>query len=267
YLLDPGRSTYRVGELARQYLEQTLPEPEDLLPTGRRKAGQPPAGFGSVDRQALAGVLAATAAALPDLAEAMAAHLQAQEMEPLFHDIETPLIFVLAAMEQRGVAIDPQVLKDLGQTISRRIEELAGQIYELAGGPFNINSTQQLGKVLFEDLDLPIIKRTKTGYSTDAEVLETLAGEHPIVDLVMEHRQLAKLQSTYVQGLLAEIDPQDGRIHTTFQQTVAATGRLASTNPTLQNIPIRDEPGKGLRRAFTAPPDHMLVTADYSQIE
>ncbi|HLS88249.1 MAG TPA: DNA polymerase I [Sphingobacteriaceae bacterium] len=267
YLLDPGRSTYRVGELARQYLEQTLPEPEDLLPTGRRKAGQPPAGFGSVDRQALAGVLAATAAALPDLAEAMAAHLQAQEMEPLFHDIETPLIFVLAAMEQRGVAIDPQVLKDLGQTISRRIEELAGQIYELAGGPFNINSTQQLGKVLFEDLDLPIIKRTKTGYSTDAEVLETLAGEHPIVDLVMEHRQLAKLQSTYVQGLLAEIDPQDGRIHTTFQQTVAATGRLASTNPNLQNIPIRDEPGKGLRRAFTAPPDHMLVTADYSQIE
>src|SRR5690606_27962763 len=149
---------------------------------------------------------------------------------------------------------------------TRRSQELAEQIYELAGERFNINSTQQLGQILFERLGLPVVKKTKTGFSTDAEVLETLAAKHPIAELVLEYRSLVKLQGTYVDGLAEHIGP-DGRIHTTFQQTVAATGRLSSTQPNLQNIPIRDEPGRSLRRAFVAPPGHRLVAADYSQIE
>lgn len=263
YLLDASRSAYRVSDLARQYLGADVPEPEDLAAAGGRRGGLP---LEQVSADDLDAVAARQSALLAGLAEALHAQVVGQGLGLLLRRIEAPLTEVLAAMEHAGVLVDRDALRAMGRDIQARVQELQAEIYELAGTEFNINSTQQLGQVLFERLKLPVIKRTKTGYSTDAEVLEELAAEHPIAARVLEHRTLAKLMGTYVEGLDAAIEA-DGRIHTTFQQTVASTGRLASTDPNLQNIPIRDEPGRGLRRAFIAPPGHVLLACDYSQIE
>ena len=181
-------------------------------------------------------------------------------------EIERPLCPVLAEMEQAGVLVDQAALAHFGQTLQTGIEVLQGEIYAQAGEKFNINSTQQLGRVLFEGLGLPPVKKTKTGYSTSAEVLEKLRPQHPIIDLILEYRQLTKLNSTYVEGLAKVIAP-DGRIHTSFQNTVTATGRLSSTEPNLQNIPVRTELGAQIRTMFIARPGWVLVDADYSQIE
>ena len=189
-------------------------------------------------------------------------------MRRLFYEIELPLLRILAEMEVAGCAVAPDELRAFGDKLDARIEVLVSQIYEDAGGEFNINSTRQLGEVLFEKLGLPAQKKTKTGYSTNVDVLEKLAGLHPIIPAILEYRQLTKLKSTYVEGLLKVISPKDGRIHTHFQQTVTATGRLSSTDPNLQNIPVRTELGRELRRMFVAPDDdHVLIDADYSQIE
>lgn len=190
------------------------------------------------------------------------------EVTELFNSIEMPLVSVLADMEQTGVALDPTVLTEMSKEMTETLGQLEGRIYEIAGRPFNISSTQQLGQILFGELKLPAGRRTKTGYSTDSEVLEGLRGKHEIVDLILDFRQLLKLKNTYIDALPTLVNPEDGRIHTDFNQTVAATGRLSSSNPNLQNIPIRGEIGRKIRRAFVpSRPDHVLLAADYSQIE
>ena len=186
-------------------------------------------------------------------------------MEELYFSVELPLCWVLAEMELQGFRVDAGALRAFGETLTAAIDTLERQIYAHAG-PFNINSPKQLGEVLFERLGLPSYKKTKTGYSTNAEVLEKLRSAHPIVDQVLQYRQYTKLKSTYVDGLLKEISP-DGRVRTSFQMTVTATGRLSSTEPNLQNIPTRTELGSELRRMFAADPGKVLVDADYSQIE
>lgn len=186
----------------------------------------------------------------------------------LYNEIEIPLIEVLSSMETAGITVDKERLETMSEQLSMRIECLLTDIYGLAAEEFNVNSPRQLGSILFEKLHLPVIKKTKTGYSTDAEVLEKLAGEHPIIDKLLEYRMLTKLKSTYLDGLQGLIDPQTGRIHTSFNQTVTATGRLSSSEPNLQNIPIRTEAGKKIREVFTPGSDwQVIMSADYSQIE
>lgn len=190
------------------------------------------------------------------------------KLKDLYYDLELPLMTVLADMQHIGCKADPALLRDFGEMLDGRIVGLTEKIYADAGGEFNIHSPKQLGEVLFERLGLPAQKKTKSGYSTSAEVLEAIAGYHPIVGEVLEYRQLTKLKSTYVEGLLKVIDPTDGRIHSHFQQTVTATGRLSSVDPNLQNIPVRTELGRELRRMFIAEDaQHVLIDADYSQIE
>ena len=187
-------------------------------------------------------------------------------MLELYETAELPLGRVLAEMERTGFRVDAGELRRFGEAMDGRIRDLEAAIYEMAGGPFNINSPKQLGEVLFERLGLPPAKKTKTGYSTNAEVLEKLRWQHPIVNAVLEYRQYAKLKSTYADGLLKVIGP-DGRIHTSFQMTVTATGRLSSTEPNLQNIPTRTDLGSEIRRMFIPDEGKVLVDADYSQIE
>ena len=192
--------------------------------------------------------------------------IEANEQQKLLSDIEIPLAKVLAKMENVGFAVDRQGIADYAEMLTAQIKELESAIYEAAGGEFNINSPKQLGKVLFEDLGLPVKKKTKSGYSTNAEVLESLRYEHPIVDMVLRYRALAKLNSTYCEGLLKVI-AADGRIHSSFNQTETRTGRISSTEPNLQNIPVRTELGREMRKFFCAKDGWLLVDADYSQIE
>jgi DNA polymerase-1 len=194
--------------------------------------------------------------------------IEEREMGQLFDEIEMPLVEVLANMEYHGVKVDKDELDVLGKEFDTEIRELVDQIYNLAGKEFNVNSPKQIGEVLFEDLGLPVIKKTKTGYSTNAEVLEELKGEHEIIEKILRYRQLVKLQSTYIEGLKGMIDENTGRIHTRFNQTVTSTGRISSTEPNLQNIPIRTEEGRLIRKAFIAQtPDYVFLDGDYSQIE
>jgi DNA polymerase-1 len=187
-------------------------------------------------------------------------------MEHLYETIEMPLVFTLADMEHTGIAIDAANLKEYGEKLAVRIAELETRIYKEAGEEFNINSPKQLGVILFEKLEMPYGKKTKTGYSTAADVLDKLAPEYPIVADILEYRQLTKLKSTYADGL-ANYIKEDGRIHTTFNQTITATGRLSSTEPNLQNIPIRMELGREIRKVFVPQEGYVFLDADYSQIE
>lgn len=193
--------------------------------------------------------------------------IEEEKMEELFYDIEMPLVFVLAAMEGEGIKVDQRMLEDLRCKLEKEIEETQRKIYDLADEEFNINSPKQLGKILFEKLDLRVIKKTKTGYSTNADVLEKLKNDHPIIPAIMYYRQIAKLNSTYVEGLKNFID-EDGYIHTTFNQTVTTTGRLSSTDPNLQNIPIKYEMGREIRKVFIPKEKtDIILSCDYSQIE
>lgn len=195
-----------------------------------------------------------------------AAKLRELDMEKLYYEIELPLCAVLSDMEHEGFGVDRKALAEFGESLSGSIEELKSSIWELAGGEFNINSPKQLGEVLFDRLMFPSGKKTKTGWSTNADVLEKLRGKHPIIEQILEYRMLTKLKSTYADGLLKLIDA-DGRIHTSFQMTVTATGRLSSTEPNLQNIPVRKELGAQIRKMFIPAAGKLLVDADYSQIE
>lgn len=189
-------------------------------------------------------------------------------MYELYTQIEHPLIHVLADMELEGFKVDKEMLKQLDKEFTEHLNHLTKEIIDLAGETFNINSPKQLGEILFNKLGLPVQKRTKTGYSTDIEVLEKLQDMHPIIEKLIDYRQIMKLKSTYIDGLLNVINPSDGKIHTSFHQTVTATGRISSTDPNLQNIPVRMEMGRRIRKAFTASDnDHVLIDADYSQIE
>ena len=256
YLLDATAGSYDLQRLFVAYYNEELPRPVHLEPDAFSMLG---------DRAAAAAVLLSYTAAVAALRETLAPKLRELELEPLYYDVELPLCAVLARMEQRGFLIDRAALAQFGETLQTSITQLEQQIYAAAGTPFNINSPKQLGKVLFEDMQLPHGKKTKTGWSTNADVLDKLRGV-PIVADVLQYRQYAKLKSTYADGLLKAVSP-DGRIRTSFQMTVTATGRLSSTEPNLQNIPTRTELGSQMRRMFVAAPGNVLVDADYSQIE
>ena len=238
YDLNPSSSDYTVSKLATNYL-----------------------GLSVEDADA-----AACAEALWHLRPVLAGELEKNGMERLYREIEFPLCRVLYRMENRGICIDREQLRQFGDMLSRRISDCETLIFSYSGGEFNINSTRQLGELLFEKLGLPPVKKTKTGYSTNAEVLEKLKNKHPIVPAIMDYRMLTKLKSTYADGLMKEIR-EDGRIHTTFQNLVTATGRLSSTEPNLQNIPVRTDLGAEIRKMFIPKPGCVLVDADYSQIE
>lgn len=257
YLLDPTASAYDLERVALSYLNRELPK-VDLT---AEDAFSPLGG-----RDSALAAMTANVEAIADIYAEASARLEEQGMHKLFFEMEMPLMTVLAEMQQAGCKADSDQLCAFGEQLDTRIAALTEQIYEAAGHEFNIQSSKQLGVVLFEELGLPYKKKTKTGYSTSAEVLESLAGYHPMIADVLEYRQLTKLKSTYVDGLLKVIAP-DGRIHSHFQQTVTATGRLSSVDPNLQNIPVRTELGRELRRMFVAEQGRVLVDADYSQIE
>ena len=263
YLLGAGSRDPRLEDLAREFLDVTLTSTEQLLGTGRsaRKPGDI-----SIDEAAEFG--ARRAEAILNLRPRLEAEMRNLGVDYLFHEIELPLAGVLADMESEGVAIDVPYLKDMQDELGTQLAAIEAEVEEVAGQKFNLGAPQQLAKVLFEDLRLPVGKRTKTGYSTDADTLEALREKHPIIGLLLEHRQLSKLKSTYVDALPQLVDPLTGRVHTSFGQASTATGRLSSSNPNLMNIPIRTELGQRIRRAFKASrPRHVMVSADYSQIE
>ena len=258
YLLDPTAGSYDLPKLSMQYLKKELEE-------GR--AWRDEEAFGPLSDQLKAQTQwYEDNALIGALHEALGKRLEELGLTGLLQDMEIPLCSVLANMERRGVLVDKNALARFGEMLTSRIAETQKEIYAQAGEEFNILSPKQLGHILFEKLGLPPIKKTKTGYSTNAEVLEKLQYQHPIVSLVLEYRQLTKLNSTYVEGLSKVIAP-DGRIHTSFQNTVTATGRLSSTEPNLQNIPVRTALGAEMRTMFVSRPGWVLVDADYSQIE
>jgi len=201
------------------------------------------------------------------LTELLTPELHRQGLWQLFSEVEMPLIPVLIHMERNGVALDTELLRQMSHRLGEQLLRLEAEIYNNVGHQFNINSSQQLGSVLFEELKLPPSRKTKSGYSTEAAVLEELRGVHPIIELILEYRQLAKAKSTYIDALPGLISPKTGRVHTSFNQTRTATGRLSSSDPNLQNIPIRGELGKKVRNAFIAPPGFFLLAGDYSQID
>ena len=257
YLLDATAGHYDLERLAMSWLGTAVP---------KAKAYLDPEAFTAMGESSEAlGAWMSHTALIDALYDRMLPKLRERQVEALYFDVEHPLCRVLAEMELAGFQVDAGMLRSFGETLTAAIETLEQRIYSYAG-QFNINSPKQLGEVLFERLGLPSYKKTKTGYSTSAEVLEKLRGAHPIVGEVLEYRQYAKLKSTYVDGLLKVISP-DGRVRTSFQMTVTATGRLSSTEPNLQNIPTRTELGSELRRMFVAGPGQILVDADYSQIE
>jgi DNA polymerase-1 len=202
------------------------------------------------------------------LYDLLKSRLEEKKMTSLYDNIELPLVFVLAAMEEKGVYIDQKMLREISQNNQKYLGKLIKEIYKIVGYEFNLNSSQQLAKALFEDMGIPPVKKTKTGYSTDSSVLEKLSQEHEVAKLLLEYRQITKLESTYVQALPKLVNERTGRLHSSFNQTVTSTGRLSSANPNLQNIPIRREMGKEIRKAFGTPDkDYLILSADYSQIE
>jgi DNA polymerase-1 len=258
YLLSPTDGSYELDKLFVSYYNCEIQPQVDYT----EEDAFSPLGNAPMAEASLLAHVAAVAA----LHETLKPKLEETGMLSLLTELELPLCPVLAEMGRAGVLVDRQALADFGVMLDKGIRTSQGEIYRYAGHEFNINSPKQLGVVLFEELDLPALKKTKTGYSTNAEILEKLRHRHPIVQEVLDYRQLAKLKSTYVDGLLKVIAP-DGRIHTSFQNTVTATGRLSSTEPNLQNIPVRTPLGAEMRKMFIAAPGNVLVDADYSQIE
>jgi DNA polymerase I len=263
YLLGAGSRDPRLEDLARDFLGMQLVASDQLLGTGR--GARPAADCAPADCAEFAG---GRALAVLHLRSRLDAEMRNLGVDYLFHEVELPLATVLAEMEAEGIAIDGPYLGDMREELHEQLAALEAEVVQVAGYQFNLNAPQQLAKLLFEDLRLPVGKRTKTGYSTDADTLEGLRDKHPVVGLVLEHRQLSKLKSTYVDALPGLVDPTTGRVHTSFGQASTATGRLSSSNPNLMNIPIRTELGQRIRRAFRAARSgHTLFAADYSQIE
>ena len=258
YLLAPADSSYDLEKLGLTYYNHQFPKAADYLADGA---------FGPLaDLAVSCGAITSHCALIGALVDTLTQRLKELGMWELYQTVELPLCPVLAEMETEGFLVDRKALAEFGDMLSVSIQTVQKNIFDLAGEEFNINSTQQLGRILFDQLGLPPVKKTKTGYSTNADVLDKLRGSHPIIQEILDYRQLTKLKSTYVDGLGKVIGP-DGRIHTCFQNTVTATGRLSSTEPNLQNIPIRTELGAQLRKMFVAPAGRVLVDADYSQIE
>jgi DNA polymerase I len=262
YVLRPD-GQHNLDALAREYCDYRMVSFEDLV--GKGKAQKP---IAEVPLARLAEYSAEDADLTLRIRNIQVPRLQATDLRGLCEDVEFPLIAVLGRMEYTGVALNVGYLAQMSKDLERQVQNLEGSIHSDAGGPFNINSTQQLAVILFQKLKLPTLRKTKTGFSTDIAVLESLRGLHPIVERLLEYRQLVKLKSTYVDALPQLVNPRTGRVHTSYNQTVAATGRLSSSDPNLQNIPIRTELGSAIRKAFVPGiPDNVFLSADYSQIE
>ncbi len=258
YLLNPLKDKYTYEDVAKEHMSMMIPSQEELL--GRK-------GFeGAEDEKAVSDCACYIGYVAWAALEPMQKKLLDTGMDTLFREIEMPLVYTLHDMEREGIRVEAAALKQYGEQLIGRIGELETEIYAMAGETFNINSPKQLGVILFEKLKLPYGKKTKTGYSTAADVLEKLADEAPVVSRILEYRQLTKLKSTYADGL-ANYIAEDGRIHSTFKQTITATGRISSTEPNLQNIPIRMELGRLIRKVFIPKDGYVFVDADYSQIE
>ena len=260
YLINPLKSEYTYDDIAKDFAGSMYPAKEELM--GKKKLSA------VLEEEEAVFVKYACYQALTALQswQPILEKLREMEMEKLFWEVEMPLVFTLYDMEKEGILVKGEELKSYGEQLQMRILELEQEIYQLAGEEFNINSPKQLGVILFEKLKMPYGKKTKTGYSTAADVLEKLAEEYPLVSLILEYRQLTKLKSTYADGLYAFIG-EDGRIHGKFHQTITATGRISSTDPNLQNIPVRTELGRQLRKVFVPREGCVFLDADYSQIE
>lgn len=261
YLIDPSRSSYDIKTLSQTYSNFEVISEVDLIGKGKKTKK-----YEEVDQAELNSYFASVLYTIENSIEKLVAELKDLEMYELYQNIEIKLSKVLANMEITGFITDINVLENLKAEIDEVLEGLTTEIYEFAGSEFNINSPKQLGDVLFKDLDLPVIKKTKTGFSTDASVLEKLRDQHQIIPKIEQYREMYKLRSTYIEGLENSID-EDGRIRSTFRQSIASTGRLSSTEPNLQNLPIRTEEGRKIRKAFKAAEGKILIDADYSQIE
>ena len=263
YLTDPSRLRHNLDEVSTQYLRRTLIPISDLIGKGAKAVTFDHAPLDRASEYACEDADIAW-----QLAEKFSQELEERELLPLFHQIELPLSPILAKMEMAGIAIDTNVFDGLREEMGARLAEVEQEIFGLAGRPFNINSPKQLQEVLFDELKLKPVRKTQTGFSTDVDVLEELASEHPLPERVLEFRSLEKLRGTYVDALPKLIHPETGRIHTSFNQAVAATGRLSSSDPNLQNIPVRTEYGRRIRAGFVpGGKDRSLISADYSQIE
>ncbi|HQU31100.1 MAG: DNA polymerase I [Planctomycetia bacterium] len=263
YLLNPGKRNHNLDDIAFEYLSYKTITTSEVIGSGREQITMDKADVAKVCEYGCQ-----DADISFRLTDVMAPRLKENALSQLLQDIEIPLIYVLSEMEWNGICLDTHILKEMSDALTIKLQQIKKEIYALSGYEFNISSTRQLSEVLFEKLELPRLRRTKTGISTDANVLTTLAWHHTLPKLVLEYRQLMKLKNTYIDALPGMINPDTGRIHTSFNQTVTATGRLSSSEPNLQNIPIRTEMGRQIRRAFIpSGRDAVFLSADYSQIE
>ncbi|WP_195336210.1 DNA polymerase I [Paraclostridium bifermentans] len=262
YLIDSSSSNYTYDSIAMNYFGQKIKSSEELLGKGVKAKK-----YEDLEKEELDNTIGSIVQLVEKVTPKMEEKLVDMDMDGLFYHVEMPLVEVLGYMEYEGVMVDKDKLIELGEEFKISIDKLEKDIYNLAGEEFNINSPKQLGVILFEKLELPVIKKTKTGYSTNAEVLEHLSDKHEIIDKITEYRQIVKLKSTYVDGLINIINPISHRIHSSFNQTITTTGRISSTDPNLQNIPVRLELGRNIRKVFIADKGFKLVDADYSQIE
>lgn len=263
YLIDSMSSTsYECSAIAMKYLTKKVKTKEELLGKGVKAKK-----YQDLDFEELSSHISQIIDTVKSVMPIMEENLKESNMDGLLYHVEMPLVEVLADMEYEGVKVDKEKLNELGSQFKEIIKKLESEIYKISGEEFNINSPKQLGVILFEKLGLPVIKKTKTGYSTNAEVLDKLKDQSPIIDKIIEYRQIVKLNSTYVEGLLSIINPIDGRIHSSFNQTITTTGRISSTEPNLQNIPVKLEMGRNIRKVFISDKGCKLVDADYSQVE
>ncbi|WP_078555458.1 DNA polymerase I [Bacillus alkalicellulosilyticus] len=260
YLLDPSVSSHELADITKRQGKKSVEYDETVYGKGAKK--------GVPSQDILHQHVVRKASAMYELKTELEQALEKNEQKSLFEDLEMPLSIILGKMETTGIKVDTSFLEQMGQELSEKLQELEAKIHELAGVKFNINSPKQLGEILFEKLNLPVIKKTKTGFSTSADILEKLKDKHEIVELILHYRQLGKLQSTYIEGLLKVVYQDTSKIHTIFNQALTQTGRLSSTEPNLQNIPIRLEEGRKIRKAFVPSEKGMsILAADYSQIE
>ncbi|HAA42705.1 MAG TPA: DNA polymerase I, partial [Ruminiclostridium sp.] len=263
YILDPSRESYIISDLAREYINLRISSIEEMAGKGKKAVL-----YKDMPAEEVADVIGRYPHVMTKLKEKFEKLLEENNQKELYYDIELTLISVLADMEYHGFKVNTEELLNFSKELQSKIDSVKTRIFDLAGEKFNINSPKQLGVILFEKLELPIIKKTKTGYSTAAEVLEELKDRHEIIKEILEYRQLVKLNSTYVEGLLGVINENTGKIHSSFNQTVTVTGRISSTEPNLQNIPIKLEMGRKIRKVFVpSDENYILLDADYSQIE
>ena len=262
YLLNPSKLNHNLDDLAFEYLSHKMISMSDLLGTGKKKIT-----MGDVPLDKLSEYSCEDSDVTFRLKEILQEGLFEKDLNNLFKDIELPLIDVLSDIERHGVKIDEGLLKKTSKDTGKELDRIITDIYDMAGGEFNINSPRQLSEILFDRLGLPVIKKTKTGRSTDMGVLERLSSVHPLPKELLRYRELSKLKSTYIDVLPELVNPKTGRLHASFNQTVTATGRLSSSKPNLQNIPIKTEQGRQIRRAFIGESDRYIMSADYSQIE